>query len=55
VQVPSGAAHGWFIGFFPYAKPRFVMCVFLENVGTGQVSCILAKEILEAMKQEGLL
>ena len=55
VQVSSGQPHGWFLGFIPFEKPKFVICVFLENVGSGQVSCILTRQILEAMKKEGLI
>jgi penicillin-binding protein 2 len=55
VQVPHGLPHGWFAGFFPFKNPRFVICVFLEHGGSGQASCALAKQIIEAMSQEGLL
>ena len=55
VQVPRGQPHAWFVGFFPYKKPRFVICVFLEHGGSGQASCLLAKQIIEIMVKEGLI
>ena len=55
VQVSSGLPHGWFVGFFPFQNPRFVICVFLEHGGSGQASCALAKQIIEMMNQEGLI
>lgn len=27
--------HGWFVGFFPYDKPKYAMAVFLENGQSG--------------------
>ncbi len=53
-QVARGQAHGWFTGFFPYEKPRFVICVFLEHGGSGHVASVLAKQIIENMISEGL-
>jgi penicillin-binding protein 2 len=55
VQVTRGHPHAWFAGFFPYKKPKFVICVFLENAGSGQVSCRLAREIIEVMSLQGLI
>jgi peptidoglycan glycosyltransferase/penicillin-binding protein 2 len=30
--------HGWFTGFFPVDKPRFALCVFVENGKSGSES-----------------
>lgn len=54
-QVASGRAHGWFTGYFPADKPKFVICVLLEHAGTGYRSCLLAKKIIKRMLAEGLL
>lgn len=54
-QVPYGQPHAWFIGFFPFKNPKFVICVFLERAGPGYLSCVLAKEIIEEMISEGLI
>jgi penicillin-binding protein 2 len=54
-QAGSGRAHGWFAGYFPADKPKFVICVFLEHSGTGLRSCLLAKKIIKRMLAEGLL
>ena len=55
VQVAQGQPHGWFVGFFPFNSPKFVICVFLEHGGSGYMSCKLTKQILEMLKQKGLL
>lgn len=54
-QVSSGQAHGWFAGYFPAEKPKFVICVLLEHAGHGYHSCLLAKRIIRQMLAEGLL
>ena len=51
-QVPYKQPHAWFIGFFPFNNPKFVICVFIEHGGSGQVACVLTKQIIEAMIQE---
>ncbi len=55
VQVPHGQSHAWFAGFFPFNHPKFAICVFIEHGGSGQASCILAKQIIEEMLAKGLL
>lgn len=54
-QVARGQTHAWFAGFFPYDKPRYAICVFLENGGPGHAACVLTKQIIESMLNEGLL
>jgi len=54
-QVSRGQAHGWFVGFFPFKNPRFVICVFLENAGAGFVSSMLTEKIIQAMAEEQLI
>jgi len=54
-QVAYGQPHAWFIGFLPFKNPKFVICVFLEHSGPGQVSCVLAKQIIESLISEGLI
>ena len=51
-QAPRGKTHGWFVGFFPFDNPKFVICVFLENSGSGHAACALAKQIIEAIIYE---
>jgi len=55
VQVPRGQPHAWFCGYLPYKNPKYVICVFLENGGSGYAACVLTKQILFAMSQEGLI
>jgi penicillin-binding protein 2 len=54
-QIGAGKAHGWFVGFFPFEKPKFVICVFLEKAGHGYAACLVTKQIIELMSQEGLI
>ena len=54
-QAPPGQAHAWFVGFFPYDNPKYVISVFLERGGPGYVSCVLAKQIIEEMIVAGLI
>jgi penicillin-binding protein 2 len=54
-QVSRGATHAWFVGFFPSDKPRYAICVFLENGGPGHAASVMAKQIIEMMNNQGLL
>ncbi len=54
-QVSRGANHGWFVGFFPFDKPKFVICVFLENGGSGHAASVVAKQIIDEMSKQGLI
>jgi penicillin-binding protein 2 len=54
-QVGRGQPHGWFVGFFPFQEPKFVICIFLEHGGSGHASSIVAKQIIERMIQEKLI
>lgn len=54
-QAPPKATHAWFAGYFPLDKPKFVICVFLENGGPGYAATVIAKHIIEAMYNQGLL
>jgi penicillin-binding protein 2 len=54
-QVHQGQPHAWFIGFFPFKNPKFAICVFIEHGGSGYFSCVLTKQIIEAMIKEELI
>ena len=54
-QVPHGMTHAWFVGFFPYAQPKYVICVFLENGGPGHAASMIAKQIIVEMHNQGLV
>ncbi|HOW42564.1 MAG TPA: penicillin-binding protein 2 [Candidatus Omnitrophota bacterium] len=54
-EINKVDAHAWFAGFFPYERPRFAICVFLEKGGHGYQASMLTKTIVEMMFQEGLL
>ena len=54
-QVARGQPHGWFTGFFPFDHPKYAICVFLENGGSGYGACVVTKQIIEQMLQEGLV
>lgn len=54
-QVSRGLTHAWFVGFFPYDKPKYVICVLLENGGPGHAASVIAKRIIEQMNKQGLI
>lgn len=54
-QVSRGATHAWFVGFFPYDKPKYVICVLLENGGPGHAATVVARQVIEAMIKQGLI
>jgi penicillin-binding protein 2 len=54
-QAPPGQPHAWFIGFFPFKEPKYVIGVLLEHGGPGYYSCLIAKRIIEEMIKEGLI
>ena len=38
--------HGWYTGFFPLDKPKYALCVFVENGKSGsETACPIFKEI----------
>lgn len=54
-QVSRGATHAWFVGFFPFDKPKYIICVFLENGGPGHAAAVIARQIIEAMNKQSLI
>jgi penicillin-binding protein 2 len=54
-QAPPGQPHAWFVGYFPYKDPKYVMCVLLEHGGPGYYSCVVGKQIISEMIKEGLI
>jgi penicillin-binding protein 2 len=54
-QTSDEKTHAWFSGFFPFERPRFAICVFLERGGHGYSAVVISKTIVEAMAQEGLI
>jgi len=54
-QAPPGQPHAWFVGFFPYEKPKFAICVLLDHGGPGYYSCLVGKQIIDQMSKEGLI
>jgi penicillin-binding protein 2 len=54
-EAGGSKTHGWFAGFFPFMNPKFVICVFLENNGSGHAASVVAKQIIEGMAKENLI
>ncbi|TAM38342.1 penicillin-binding protein 2 [bacterium] len=54
-QVSRGLTHAWFVGFFPYDKPKYVICVLLENGGPGHAAGVIAKRVIEGMNSQGII
>ncbi len=47
-QNPHGESHAWFVGFAPYDNPEIVVCVLVENGGSGgAVAAPIAKRLIE--------
>ena len=46
--------HAWFTGFFPAEKPKYAMCVFVENgkSGSGVAAPLFGKIAKEIMKAD---
>jgi len=54
-QVAKAQPHAWFAGFFPKDNPRYSICVLLEHGGSSANACLVAKKIIERIKEESLL
>lgn len=54
-QVPRGLPHSWFSGFFPFKDPKFAICVLLESGGSGTAACVVARQIIQGMIDQGLI
>ncbi len=54
-ETGGGHNHAWFAGFFPYEKPKYAFCVFLEKGGHGTDAAGKAKQMIEAMAWENML
>jgi penicillin-binding protein 2 len=54
-QASGGLSHAWFVGFFPFQEPKYVVLTFLEHGGPGYYACVLTRQIIEKMIQEGLI
>ncbi len=54
-QCPPKPSHGWFAGYFPYNKPKYAFCIFVENGGHGYLAAVIFKKIVEAMRAEKLI
>ncbi|MDD4939745.1 MAG: penicillin-binding protein 2 [Candidatus Omnitrophica bacterium] len=54
-EVSRRASHGWFTGFFPYQEPKYAICVFLENGGSGHAATAVAKAIIEEMDKQRII
>ena len=54
-EVSRGATHAWFVGFFPYDKPKYAICVFLENGGPGHAASVIVRQIIEAMYNQKII
>lgn len=50
-----GKSHAWFIGFFPYEKPKYSICTFLENAGSSLYAVRTTYDFLETAKQDKIL
>lgn len=51
----SGKSHGWFVGFFPYEKPKYTISVFLENGGSSYQAVRVAYNFLNNLIRNNLI
>ncbi|MCK4519836.1 MAG: penicillin-binding protein 2 [Candidatus Omnitrophica bacterium] len=51
----KGPSHGWFIGYFPYKKSKYTICVFLENGGSSHAALRVVYKFLKRVKEQNLL
>ncbi|UCG35326.1 MAG: penicillin-binding protein 2 [Candidatus Omnitrophota bacterium] len=51
----KGLSHGWFVGFFPYAKPKYAFCVFAENCGSSSVAVDISYQFLRWLQNKNLI
>jgi len=54
-QNGRGKNHGWFSGFFPYDRPEYAFCVFLENAGSSYQAVKVLNDFLSILKQDKVL
>ncbi|MBF0385698.1 MAG: penicillin-binding protein 2 [Candidatus Omnitrophica bacterium] len=47
--------HAWFVGYARGTKRNITFCVFLEFGGSSQNACLLARQIMLKMRENGLL
>ena len=46
-QNPHGKDHAWFVGYAPADNPKIVVCVLIENIGSGgKFAAPVAREII---------
>ena len=50
-----GKSHGWFIGFFPYKRPKYTICVFIENGGSSHEAVEVMRLFIEDLKAQKLI
>jgi peptidoglycan glycosyltransferase len=55
-QNPHGAAHSWFVGFAPAARPALAVAVMVEHGGYGSTTAApIARDLLVRAGELGLL
>lgn len=47
--------HAWFAGYVFSGQRKMAFCIFLEHGGSSYNACLLAKQLLLGLKQEGIL
>lgn len=52
-ENPRGEVDAWFVGFFPFDRPEYVIVVHVVDAGAGggEVSAPLARELVAALKR----
>ncbi|MBD3245927.1 MAG: penicillin-binding protein 2 [Candidatus Omnitrophica bacterium] len=50
----SGPNHGWFVGFFPYQRPHYTICVFLEHGESSYEAVKVSYRFLKILQEKNL-
>lgn len=54
-SVPSKPHHAWFVGYNMTGKERIVFCVFLEYGGSSYQACMMARDLLQKMREQNII
>ncbi len=54
-SIPGHEDHGWFAGYNLKGKRRISFCVFLEFGGSSYNAVVIARELLQRLRQENIL
>lgn len=54
-STPGRDHHAWFVGYDTSGKTRIIFCVFLEYGGSSYNATLVARELLQGMRGQGII